>query len=356
GVDADAPFLILGVRDAEGGLVATGDPRGIGLEIRADAATVVDAASPTRFHPLTASGSARMADERWTGVFDLTRHGETLARLALAHDGRAGVGGLTIDAPSVVFAEGGLQPADLSPLVEDFVGSPASGSVAFTGRIDWAEGTGGTSSGRLDIPDLDFVSPLGPVQGLRGEVAFTSLAPLVTSPGQRLAADRVESITPLTGLELTFGLDEAAVSLEAGRLTAAGGAVRIEPFAVPLKPGQPFSGVLVLENVQLGELIAGSGFADKVQLDAVVSGRLPFTWTPGAGLRITAGPLAAARPGRLSIRREALTGLEAGGGGEGVPPNTVQDLAYQAMENLAFDILTAELNSLEGGRLGVLFH
>src|SRR5690606_27492829 len=41
---------------------------------------------------------------------------------------------------------------------------------------------------------------------------------------------------------------------------------------------------------------------------------------------------------------------------EGVPPNTVQDLAYQAMENLAFDILTAELNSLEGGRLGVLFH
>jgi len=33
----------------------------------------------------------------------------------------------------------------------------------------------------------------------------------------------------------------------------------------------------------------------------------------------------------------------------------VQDLAYQAMEELAFDILTAEVNSLDEGRLGVLF-
>jgi hypothetical protein len=31
-------------------------------------------------------------------------------------------------------------------------------------------------------------------------------------------------------------------------------------------------------------------------------------------------------------------------------------MAYQAMENLAFDTLTAEVNSLEAGRLGVLFH
>ena len=47
---------------------------------------------------------------------------------------------------------------------------------------------------------------------------------------------------------------------------------------------------------------------------------------------------------------------EAGGGGEAVPPNTVQDLAYQAMENLSFDILSAEVNSLDEGRIGVLFH
>jgi hypothetical protein len=130
--------------------------------------------------------------------------------------------------------------------------------------------------------------------------------------------------------------------------------VSLEPFSVPLDR-RPFSGVIVLDRVQLGELIAGSGFGDRVSLDAVVSGRLPFTSDPDAGVRITGGTLFAEEPGRLSIAREALTGLEAGGGGA-VPPGTVEDLAYQAMENLAFDILTAEVNSLDEGRVGVLFH
>lgn len=34
----------------------------------------------------------------------------------------------------------------------------------------------------------------------------------------------------------------------------------------------------------------------------------------------------------------------------------MEDMAYQAMENLAFDLLTAEVNSLDEGRVGVLFH
>ncbi|NJC40588.1 hypothetical protein GGQ87_000846 [Brevundimonas alba] len=356
GVDASAPFLALHFRDAKGRFTATGGPRGVGLDTRIDSASVVDATEPLRFNPLQASGSARLANENWTGAFDLAREGVALGRLNLAHDGASGSGGLTIDAPSVVFAEGGLQPSDLSPLAGDFVGSPATGSVAFQGRIDWLEDAEGSSSGRLTIPGLDFVSPAGPVKGLKGIVDFISLAPLVTAPGQRVTADRLESVTPLTDVTLTFGLDKAAITVEGGELKVAGGTIRIEPFALPLDRSQPFGGVIVLENVQLGEVIAGSGFGDKVALDAVVSGRLPFTSDPVDGIRIAGGSLAAVQPGRLSIQREALVGLEAGGGGEGVPPNTVQDLAYQAMENLSFDILSAEVNSLDAGRIGVLFH
>ncbi|GAA0870391.1 YdbH domain-containing protein [Brevundimonas basaltis] len=355
GVDATAPFLALHFRDARGRFAATGGPAGLGLDTRVDAATVVDATTPLRFHPLQAAGSVRLADEDWTGAFNLSREGVTLGRLDLAHDGPTGAGGLTINAPSIAFAEGALQPADLSPLAGDFVGSPATGSVAFAGRVDWLADAEGSSSGRLTIPGLDFVSPAGPVKGLKGTVDFTSLAPLVTAPGQRLTADVLESVAPLTDVELTFGLDKAGVTIEGGDLSIAGGTVRIEPFVLPLDRSQPFGGVIVLENVQLGEIIAGSGFGDKVVLDAVVSGRLPFTSDPQAGIRISGGSLAAVQPGRLSIKREALSGLEAGGGGEGVSANTVQDLAYQAMENLSFDILSAQVNSLDEGRIGVLF-
>lgn len=354
GLDASAPFLALNFRDAQGGFTATGGPGGVGLDARIARATVDDATNPRRFHTLGATGSVRLADETWTGAFDLSRGSAVLGRLTLAHDGVAEAGGLTIDAPSIVFADGGLQPADLSPMAE-IIGSPASGSVAFEGRIDWRAETEGSSSGRLTIPGLDFISPAGPVKGLRGAVDFTNLAPLTAAPGQRFSADRLESAVPLTDIELTFGLDKAAVTIEGGELAVAGGRIRVEPFAVPLDPNQPISGVIVLENVQLGQVIAGSGFGDQVSLDAVVSGRLPFTSDREHGVRISGGSLAAVRPGRLSIAREALSDLEAGGGGEAVPPNTVQDLAYQAMENLSFDILSAEVNSLDEGRIGVLF-
>jgi hypothetical protein len=355
GVSASAPFLALHFRDAEGSLAATGGPRGVGLQARVSRATVVDATDPARFNPMTVVGSAGLANDRWTGAFDLRNGDTTLGRLTLAHDGRAGMGGLTIDAPSIVFAEGGLQPSALSPMVEGLVGSPATGSVSFNGRIDWRADAEGTSSGRLTIPGLDFTSPAGPVKGLRGVIDFTSLAPLEAAPGQTLHADVVEAVAPLTDVDLVFGLDKAALTVEGADLSIAGGIIRVEPLSIPLDVKQGFTGVIVVESVQLGQVITDAGFGDKVSLDAVVSGRLPFSWNPTDGVRIVGGSLEADQPGRLSIPRTALAGLEAEGGGEALPPNTVEDLAYQAMENLAFDILSAQVNSLDEGRLGVLF-
>ena len=355
GVSASAPFLALHFRDAEGSLAATGGPGGVGLQARVSRATVVDATDPARFNPMTAVGSAGLANDRWTGAFDLGNGDTTLGRLTLAHDGRAGMGGLTIDAPSIVFAEGGLQPSALSPMVEGLVGSPATGSVSFNGRIDWRADAEGTSSGRLTIPGLDFTSPAGPVKGLRGVIDFTSLAPLEAAPGQTLHADVVEAVAPLTDVDLVFGLDKAALTVEGADLSIAGGIIRVEPLSIPLDVKQGFTGVIVVESVQLGQVITDAGFGDKVSLDAVVSGRLPFSWNPTDGVRIVGGSLEADQPGRMSIPRTALAGLEAEGGGEALPPNTVEDLAYQAMENLAFDILSAQVNSLDEGRLGVLF-
>ncbi|NAV73967.1 hypothetical protein FGF91_24250, partial [Salmonella sp. zj-f60] len=85
--------------------------------------------------PLAANGEVALANERWSGAFDLKGTGKaaayTLGRLTLAHDGRIGAGGIVISAPNVVFAEHGLQPAMLSPLVADFIQSPVEGSVGF---------------------------------------------------------------------------------------------------------------------------------------------------------------------------------------------------------------------------------
>ena len=354
GAAAEVPFLAMQFSDMAGPLIVRGTEAGLEMDAGVEAARVADTTQPQRFYPLDAVGSASLAGDVWLGRFDLSSGRHRLGSVDLKHDGRIEAGGVAFDASDLVFAEDGLQPDDVTPLTEGLIDPPVSGGAGFTGRFDWTP-EGATSSGVLTVDDLDFVSPAGPVTGLNGEVAFTSLTPLITAPEQRLTAEGIQALASVTDLNLLFELGAGSFQVSGADLDVAGGRVVIEPFDVPLDRTQPFGGTLVFENVQLGELIGGAGFGEQVGLDAVVSGRVPFTWDAENGFRVTNGSLYAVQPGRLEIAREALSGLEAGGGGEDVPPNVVQDLAYQAMEELAFDILTAEVNSLDEGRLGVLF-
>jgi hypothetical protein len=357
-VAATAPFLAMRFHDAQGRLVVDGKPAGLSMTASVSRAQVADTTDPLRFLPLTAVGEARLDGDVWSGGFDLSRLEYAVGRIDLRHDGKAEAGGVTISAPDLAFSQYGLQPDDLSPLAGDYLKSPVEGSAGFEGRIDWSPTTA-TSSGVATIPELDFTSPAGKVQGLKGRVEFTSLTPLITAPDQHLTINRLETFTPLTGLDLRFALDEKFLNLAGGQIEAAGGRISIEPFNIPLTPGEAWGGVILVDQVQLNELMKSAKLQEKAELDAVVSGRLPFTYAADTGWRITGGVLNAVRPGRLSIQPEVFDDLAAGGGaadGAALPPNTMQDLAYQAMQDLAISDLSAEVNSLDGGRLGVRFH
>jgi hypothetical protein len=356
-LSANAPFLGMSL-SAVSGHVAAGDAgRGLTLTATVADSRIADSQPGPRFHPLGGSGQVSLADDTWGGTIRLREptQGHRLADLGIRHSGRTGQGGLSIDASGLQFVPEGLQPDQISPLPDGLVNSPVSGSVDFTGTFDWTA-HGSTSQGRFFTPGLDFVSPLGAVQQMRGEIRFLSLTPLVTAANQQMTISQVDAFVPLTDVTVDLGLNEASFHIEGTRVAVAGGHVTLEPVDIPFDTTQSWEGVLVLDRVQLGDLFAASSFAESVQLDAVVSGRLPFIYGPN-GVTVVAGEVHAVQPGRLSIAREALTGMTAAGGetDEAVPPNTVQDFAYQALEHLWFDDLKAELNSLPGGRLGVLF-
>jgi hypothetical protein len=145
----------------------------------------------------------------------------------------------------------------------------------------------------------------------------------------------------------------------------AGGTVTLEPVTVAFAQNRTLTGALLVDDVQLGDLVAETGAADRVKLDATVDGRIPFQFGP-AGLRISGGVLRSVRPGRLSISREALTqvgaaeptpsaaALEAGQA-QAAPPNAFQEFAYQALENLAYSELDVAVESRPEGRLGLIF-
>lgn len=356
GVAAEIPFLQAKVTEAAA-RVTFGETAGrLHANAQVSDAQVSDMAAERRFNPLRASGQARLAGDVWTADLGVrTPAGAAVAQAHLTHDGRTGVGGVELDTGRLAFAENGLQPVQLSPLAEA-VGSPAVGEVRFTGGFRWTKATT-TSRGTLFVPRLDFQSPAGRVTGLSGEVAFDSLAPLSAAPGQTLSANEVKSFALLTGVTATFGLSAEALHITGGQAAAGGGLVRIESLDVPLDPKAPVKGVLLFEGVQLHDLVEASPFGDHVDLDAKVSGRVPFERLDGK-VRITGGTLRAIQRGRLSIQRAALTGVQAldAAPAAAASTDTFTDFAYQAMENLAFNRLEAAIDTHPDGRLGVLFH
>lgn len=332
--------------------------------VRVDGAAITDAAPERRFNSILAKGGLTLSGGLWSGTFQgSTPVGQPLGEIRLRHVVATGKGQADIDASRLVFAKDGLQPAELSPMAA--FAKNAQGPASFTGVFAW-DAQGATSRGRLMVNKVDFTSPIGFVATLDGAVDFTSLAPLTTAPNQTLKIVKIDSLVPLTAIESVFQLGADALHVSKATFEAAKGRISIEPTDVPLGPGKTISGVIVIEHLDLGEVLAASSLNDKVKAQAVVDGRLPFTFGP-EGLRFQEGRIHAIQPGRIELSRAALTNVAASPAeSPGAPPaqpapnggqvNAIQDFAYQAMENLAFDQLEAGVNSTDKGRLGVLFH
>ena len=354
-VKATVPSVDVELRQGKALFQLDSRKNGLSLTTEVEQLTLADLTDPARFLPVDAAGRIGLANDQWSGKLDLTRNQIALGQITLTHDGHSQEGQLDIQTPLLGFTEHGLQPSDLSPFATQFVQSPVEGSAQFEGQLHWHQGQA-DSHGKLTIPNLSFASPAGKVEGLRGTINFNSLAPLSTDENQRLWMDRLQTVVPLSNLDVNFSLQEKWLKLAGATIDVASGRIIVEPFDIPLTPNTEWNGVIVVHQVQLNELLKSANLQDKAFLDAVVSGRLPFRFIPDEGWKIIGGQLGSIKPGRLSIAPEVFDELGSDGAAPAeVPPNTMQDLAYQAMQDLAISDLTADVNSLPNGRLGVRF-
>ncbi len=321
---------------------------------------LTDAAKAVRFAPLNVSGRFALNGDIVSGDVG-AGPGAPIATARIEHDIAKGTGRAVLAPTSIAFASGGLQPAQLSPSAELL--TKVSGQARASATVAWSKDTlDGVA--QVSTEAMDLTTPAGRLTGVKGAVAFTSLVPaLVTAPDQHIAAARLEAVTPLTDLDIRFSMNGEALTLGAASATLAKGKASLDPMTVPLAPNAAMTGTLRLADVDLGEILAGFNLSDSVTMQARIEALLPFNLSP-EGLRFKDGRIAATGPGRLSIKRAALTGVAATAAAPapGAPPpaptqtNAVQDFAYQALENLAFDQLEAKVDSRPQGRLGVVFH
>lgn len=319
-------------------------------QVKLSAAKVVDRQPAPRFNPIIADGTIRLARNRWNGPVTVrTEAGRPLARIDVVHDMNSGVGSAVIDGSQINFTPDGLQPAEISPMAAPL--ENAQGVVSFTGRFDW-NAAGMASSGRLVGSGLSFKGPAGLSSGAAADITFTGLTPLVSAPAQTATIARVEAFAPLEQVAARFHLEETGFVLEGAAAQTLKGVVRVEPMTIAYEGG-PIRGAVVLEGVRLGELVSGTSLADRLKIDGVFDGRIPFE-IDGEKIRVHDGKLTGRPDGRISISRSLINNATADG--QQAPTNAIQDFAYQAMENLDYDKLEATVNTTDAGRLGILFH
>ncbi|OYW83439.1 MAG: hypothetical protein B7Z26_00560, partial [Asticcacaulis sp. 32-58-5] len=331
-------------------------PNGAGFRITVAAAEAHDTADKTRFNPVTVAGKLDQDALRMTGRLGVKplspavreRAPGDLARIDIVQDARTDAGYALINTGDMVFAPEGLQPIDLTPQVASVATKNVAGTASFDGRFDWSRTGTPTSQGRLRLNDINFEGPVGKAQGLRGDIEFTSLSPLMTPPGQILSVASLTTALPLTDLNTSVQFRGDHIALAAATAMSPGGQFGLEPMDVPLAENVPIKGALTFERLDFGKIIAATDLGRDMKFEGAVTGRMPFE-VNGSRINFAQGELRGDGPGRLSIQRAALQGVASSGGvdveGADVPvqalapadaSKVVEDMAYQAMENMAY--------------------
>ena len=308
-------------------------------------ARLTDRAKRPRFGPLMLQGMTGLDGTNLHGSLSFAAGSQyrRLGTLKFSHSFRSVIGRATISCPNILFALDGLQPRDLSPIFAAV--SHAQGSTQFNGRFDWTP-KHMTSEGALDMDDLHFTSPLGVANHLSTHIKLTSLLPPETAPNQELAISRIDWISPLLDFDSRLSFDAKQIRILGAKTSLTGGRISLTPLTVTLAPSLSTRSAARLEHIDLGSLIQTSNLAGKIKFEGKITGTLPFSLGP-EGFRITEGRLSADSAGRLAIDPSLW--------GQAVP-NAIESFAYRALQNLAFDSLSATADSEPQGRLRIVFH
>ena len=204
------PLANAQVSGASAGLAFQGAGNDVSGAANVTAMQVADQAAPKRFEPLAASGVANLKSWVWQGRFAAASKNYPLGEASFTHTMATGLGGAHISAPGLAFAENGLQPVALSPLLAAL--RNADGKVHFDGDVAWTK-TEIKSGGTLGIDSLDFLTPLGRAHAVKTSIAFSSLLPPATADNQHLTISRIDWTLPLSGVDVHFGFDPKAARI-----------------------------------------------------------------------------------------------------------------------------------------------
>jgi hypothetical protein len=296
--------------------------------------------------PLTARIAAHEMKNGW--AFSGTAK-DASDRISLAIDGRhdlaRGTGSATLKLAPIELIPNVRQPEDFAPWLAGFA-DEVSGTVALAGDVSW-DSEVISSKLELLIRDLSATTDAAVFERVNGVIELDGLSPFTTPPGQKVAVALIDAGIPLTDGLLTFRIAPGPkLEIAGGTLHLAGGKVDAEPLTLDPTASRS-EGVLLVEGVDLGELLALAG-VDGLTGEGRMSGRIPVA-IENNDVIIAGGVLDAEAPGVLSYAPLAPPAALQGQG------ETVS-LALSALTNFQYQALRLTVDRQAGGEMVVGMH
>lgn len=314
---------------------------------------VSDEMEPARFFPLRSEDfRLTLIDNRIhaTGWLHHRPTGTRIARATVDHNLRSGAGEAVLDVPGIVFAEGGLQPEQITRLTTGVV-ALVDGTLSGQGRIAWdAEGT--RSTGTFSTEGMNLAAPFGPVENLTTTIEFTDLLGLASAPRQTARVGLIRAgIDVYDGIVAYQLLPGYRVQVESGHWPFAGGELSLEPtlldFSRPTTKYLTFR-VVGMDAARFIQQMEFSNISATGTFDGVVPMRFGRADETGRilGGEIVDGRLVARPPGGTLSYVGELTDRDLG-------PYGI--LAFNALKSLRYDRFEITLNgALDGEFITVI--
>ncbi|AQR74534.1 YdbH domain-containing protein [Sphingomonas sp. LM7] len=293
---------------------------------------VSDAATPPRFHPVS-SGDARLelAGNVIVATAGLRSPAASIGSVEIRHDLGDGRGSALLHVPGLRFAEGGLQPSDLTPLTFGVI-ADVSGSVSGEGRIVWSP-QGLSSTGRFSTDGVDLAAAFGPVRGLATELRFDDLLGMRTAPGQVATTVEINPGVPVRNGTIRFRLlDSQRVEVEGARWPFAGGELVLEPTILDFSQSRERRLTFRVIGADAAQFLKEMEF-DNLDATGIFDGTLPMVFDEQGG-RIEGGSLRARGGGSIAYVGE-LSQRDLG---------FWSNMAFQALKALDYRNLTLDMN------------
>ena len=321
-----------------------GDWRYENGQFLADASLLVRDEQPVeRFRPLISNDVKLSFDGKDITAAGLLREPETLTAIAaidILHTLRNSTGRALIDVSSLTFNER-LQPEQLTPLTLGVIAN-VQGEISGTGRIDWDGSANGIkSTGRFLTNGLNLAAAFGPVTGLAGEIIFSDLLALETSPGQTVTLSEVNPGVAVFNGQIRYRLlADYKMQIEGGQWPFAGGKLYLEPTILDLSEDAERRLQFTVEGVDAAQFLTQFDF-ENMSATGVFDGKLPMVFNQDGG-RVVGGYLVAREGGGTLAYVGELTYEDMG---------TMANFAFNALKSIRYRNLTIGMNGDIAGEI-----